>query len=479
MKDNSGSIISNLIWRFAERCGAQGVSFIVSVVLARILAPEVYGTIALVTVFTAILQVFIDSGLGNALIQKKGADDLDYSSVFWGNMILCSCLYIVLFAAAPLIADFYNDLSLIPVVRVMGLTLIISGLRNIQQAYVSKHMLFKKFFFATLGGTIVSAFVGIGMAICGFGVWALVAQYLVNRLIETCVLWITVRWHPKLTFSIKRMKTLVSYGWKILASGLLDSIYNNLRQLIIGRAYTSTDLAFYNKGMQIPNLVVTNVNTSIDSVLLPAMSNTQDDRQKVKKLTRRSIRLSSYIMCPIMVGLAVCAEPLVSVLLTDKWLPCVFYLRIFCFSYAWYPVHTANLNAIKAIGRSDIFLKLEIIKKIIGVSVLLLVMNQGIEMIAVSLLLTSITSSIVNAFPNKRLIDYSYGEQIRDLIPATLLSVIMGVLIWGITLLPISNISQLIIMIPLGAVIYLIGSRKMRLEEYESVLKIAKRYLKK
>ena len=231
--------------------------------------------------------------------------------------------------------------------------------------------------------------------------------------------------------------------------------------------------------MQIPNLVVTNVNTSIDSVLLPAMSNTQDDRQKVKKLTRRSIRLSSYIMCPIMVGLAVCAEPLVSVLLTDKWLPCVFYLRIFCFSYAWYPVHTANLNAIKAIGRSDIFLKLEIIKKIIGVSVLLLVMNQGIEMIAVSLLLTSITSSIVNAFPNKRLIDYSYGEQIRDLIPATLLSVIMGVLIWGITLLPISNISQLIIMIPLGAVIYLIGSRKMRLEEYESVLKIAKRYLKK
>ena len=478
MNENSGSIISNLIWRFAERCGAQGVSFVVSIVLARLLAPEVYGTIALVTVFTAILQVFIDSGLGNALIQKKGADETDYSSVFWANMILCSFLYVILFFSAPLIAQFYKDLSLIPVIRVMGLTLIISGLRNIQQAYVSKRMLFKKFFFATLGGTITSAFVGIGMALLGYGVWALVAQYLVNRIIETCVLWATVKWHPQFSFSISRMKGLISYGWKILVSGLLDSVYNNIRQLVIGRMYTSADLAFYNKGMQIPNLVVTNVNTSIDSVLLPAMSKTQDNRVEVKRLTRRAIRLSSYIMCPIMVGLAVCANPLVSVLLTEKWISCVPYLRIFCFSYAWYPVHTANLNAIKAIGRSDIFLKLEVIKKIIGIGVLLLVVDKGIGMIAGSLLLTSVISSIINAFPNKRLINYGYGEQIRDIIPATVLSLIMGGMLWGITLLPITNLLKLIIMIPAGIIIYVLGSKKLKLEEYEHVIEVIKRYIK-
>ncbi|MDO5424012.1 MAG: lipopolysaccharide biosynthesis protein [Eubacteriales bacterium] len=479
MSESSGSIISNLVWRFAERCGAQGVSFLVSVVLARILAPEVYGTIALVTVFTAILQVFVDSGLGNALIQKKDADDLDYSSVFWGNMFLCICLYIALFFFAPKIADFYNDISLIPVIRVMGLTLIISGLKNMQQAYVSKKMIFKKFFFATLGGTFAAAFVGIGLALRGFGVWALVAQNLVNKLIDTCVLWLIVGWHPRFMFSFKRLKGLVAYGWKILVSSLLDTVYNNIRQLVIGRVYTSTDLAYYNKGKQMPNLVVTNINTSIDSVLFPVMSKAQESREEVKNLARKSIRLSSYIMCPIMVGLAVCAEPLVRVLLTDKWVPCVWYLRIFCFSYVWYPVHTANLNAIKAVGRSDIFLKLEVAKKVIGLLVLALVMNKGTKMIAGSLLLTSVVSSIINAFPNKKLINYGYQEQIRDILPATLLAVIMGVIVWSVTRLPIADYIKLIIMVPFGAFIYFAGSKLLKLEEFESVVRIVKRYIKR
>ena len=232
-------VISNFIWRFAERCGAQLVTFIVSIVLARILMPEDYGTVALVTVFTTIMQVFVDSGLGTALIQKKDADDIDFSSVFYFNLIVCLVLYAGMFAMAPLIATFYNDYTLVPIVRVISLTIIVSGVKGIQQAYVSKNMLFKRFFFATLGGTIFSAFAGIGLAYAGAGVWAIVVQQLSNTIIDTLILWLTVRWRPKRVFSWERLKNLLSFGWKLLVSSLLDTVYNNLRNLVIGKIYTS------------------------------------------------------------------------------------------------------------------------------------------------------------------------------------------------------------------------------------------------
>ena len=349
-------ILVNFIWRFAERCGAQLVTFIVSIVLARILAPEDYGTIALITVFTTILQVFVDSGLGTALIQKKNADDMDFSSVFYFNFIVCIILYICMFFSAPFISKFYNDNSLTPVIRVISLTIVISGVKGIQQAYVSKYMMFKRFFFSTIGGTIFSAILGIILAYEGCGVWALVAQQLSNTAIDTLILWLTVKWRPKRIFSWKRLKALLSFGWKLLLSSLLDTCYSNLRNLIIGKLYSSADLAFYNQGDKFPKVIVTNVNTSIDSVLLPTMSGAQDNRERVKNMTRRAIKTSTYIMAPFMMGLAFCAEPIVRLVLTDKWLPCVVFLRIFCITYMFWPVHTANLNAINAMGRSDWFL---------------------------------------------------------------------------------------------------------------------------
>lgn len=338
--------IKNFIWRFAERCGAQLVTFIVSIVLARLLSPEDYGTIALVTVFTTILQVFVDSGLGTALIQKKNADDLDFSSVFYFNFVVCIILYMGMFLAAPVIARFYGDSSLVPIIRVISLTIVISGVKGIQQSYVSRNMLFKRFFFATLGGTIFSAFLGVGLAYAGFGVWAIVAQQLSNTMIDTLILWITVKWRPKKMFSWKRLKGLLSFGWKLLVSSLLDTVYNNLRNLIIGKFYSSADLAYYNQGDKFPKLIVTNINSSIDSVLLPTLSSAQDDRERVKNMTRRAIKTSTYIMAPLMVGLAFCATPIVRLVLTEKWLPCVPYLQIFCITYMFWPIHTANLNAI-------------------------------------------------------------------------------------------------------------------------------------
>lgn len=472
------TVIKNFFWRFLERCGAQGVSFIVSIVLARLIAPEAYGTIALVTVFATILQVFVDSGMANALIQKKDTDDLDFSTVFFFNLVICCLLYLGIFLAAPLIASFYEQSELTAIIRVLCLTVIISGVRNVQQAYVSRTMQFKRFFFSTIGGTIVSAIVGIVMAYLDYGVWTLVAQQILNTAVGTMILWITVKWRPKRIFSFYRLKGLFSYGWKLLAASLIDRVYNELRSLIIGKMYSSADLAFYNRGNQFPNVIVTNINTSIDSVLLPTMSAEQDDRDRVRAMTRRAIKTSTYIMMPLMMLLAMCAEPVVRLLLTDSWLPCVPFLRIFCFTYAFYPIHTANLNAIKAMGRSDMFLKLEVIKKIIGLIALGSTMWFGVMWMAYSLLFTSVASSIINAFPNRALLDYSYWNQIRDMFPQIVLSCVMGLIVYLIQFIGLNSILTLVIQIMLGMIIYIGGSMLFKLESFEYIWGILNKFLK-
>lgn len=459
-------VLSNFLWRFAERCGAQLVTFIVSIVLARLLTPDDYGTIALVTVFTTIMQVFVDSGLGTALIQKKDADDLDFSSVFYFNFAVCIILYMIMFFSAPLIASFYNMPELTPVVRVISLTIVISGVKGVQQSYVSRNMLFKRFFYATLGGTIFSAFLGIGMAYAGFGVWAIVAQQLSNTTIDTLILWITVKWRPKWIFSWERLKGLLGFGWKMLCSALLDTIYNNIRSLLIGKVYSSADLAYYNEGKKFPNLIVTNINSSINSVLLPAMSREQDDKDRVKNMTRRSIMVSCYIMAPLMIGLACCASNIVVVVLTEKWLPCVFYLQIFCITYMFYPIHTANLNAIKAMGRSDLFLKLEIWKKVIGLILLLATLFISVKAMAYSLLISTLTSMIINSWPNKKLLDYSFLEQMKDILPPICLAIGMGAAVYLIGFLAIPTLPLLLIQIIFGGILYIIGSAVFKLEPY-------------
>ena len=463
---NSKSTISNLLWRFAERCGAQAVSFLVSIILARLLAPEAYGTIALAMVFINILQVFVDSGMGTALIQKKDADDLDFSSVFYFNIAACLVLYAGLFLAAPSIAQFYGDPALTALVRALSLTVVVSGVRNIQQSYVSRHLLFKRFFFSTIGSTLASAVVGIAMAYAGFGVWALVGQSLSNVVTGTIILWATVPWRPRRMFSWQRLKSLLSFGWKLLVSALLDTGYNNLRNLIIGKLYSSADLAYYNQGDKLPNLVITNINTSIDSVLLPTMANAQDDPARVRSMTRRAIKTSTYVMAPLMMGLAACAEPLIRLILTEKWLPCVPYLRIFCITYMFWPIHTANLNAIKALGRSDLFLKLEIVKKIVGLTILLCTMWHGVMAMAYSLLLSSVLSQIINSWPNRKLLRYHYLNQLADILPALLLACAMGLAVYCIQFLGWGDLPTLCVQIPVGAALYLAGSALLRLDSF-------------
>lgn len=470
----STGVLSNFIWRFAERCGAQLVSFIVTIVLARMLLPEVYGVVALLTVFTSILQVFVDSGLGNALIQKKDADELDFSTVFYANIVFCGILYILLFLCAPLIAGFYQDSSLTQMIRVLGITVIASGVKNIQQAYVSRNMMFRKFFIATLGGTIAAACVGIAMAVSGYGAWALVAQQVVNVSIDTLILWVTVRWRPRGGFSLIRLKSLFSYGWKLLASSLLDIGYNNIRQLIIGRMYSSADLAYYNRGRQFPNFIVSNINSAIDSVLFPAMASVQDDRGNVKAMTRKSIKVSVYIMAPLMMGLSIMADSVVRLVLTDKWFPCVPYLKIFCIIYIFYPIHTANLSAIRAVGRSDLFMKQEIVKIIAGLILLLLTVRHGVMAMAYSMLVSCFLSQIINSWPNRKLLNYGYIEQLKDILPSIITAGVMCGAVYPLGFLPLSDILRLVVQVMTGMVIYVVLSALFRLEAFNYILELIK-----
>ena len=427
------TVITSLIWKFLERIGTHGVQFVVAIVLARLLSPADFGLIALVTVFVTIANVFVQSGLNTALIQKKNADNLDFSTVFYSCLALAGVLYGGLFIGAPLIAKFYNNqTALIPVIRVLGLMLPLGALNSIQEAYVARNMMFKKLFYRSVGAIIPAGCIGIICAYMGAGIWALVAQQLSNSFLICVIMWFTVKWRPTLAFSFERWKKLFSFGWKLLCSALLETCYNNLQNLIIGKMFSPASLGFYNRGDQFPKLIIANINSSIQSVLLPSLSTVQDDKVKLKSLTRRSIKTSSFVILPLMAGLAAVAKPLTLVILGEKWRPAVPFIQICCFVYAFWPIHTTNLSAINASGRSDVFLKLEIIKKCYGLAALVLAiwLFRSPIGIAMSAAITAPLGSFVNAYPNKKLLNYGFSEQMKDFIPSFMLSLLMGGIVY-------------------------------------------------
>lgn len=473
---NNRGVLYNLIWKFAERITAQLVTLIVSIVLARMLDPSHYGVISMVTIFITIANVFVSDGFGSALIQKKNADAVDFSSVLYFNVLFSIVLYVILFWCAPFISKFYGSgyEILTPVTRVLGLRLILTSINSVQQAYVSRHMIFKKFFWSTLFGTVISGIVGIVMAYHGFGVWALVAQYLTNTTIDTLVLQIVLNKWPIKAFSWQRLKTLLNYGYKILLTNLTITGYQELRALIIGKLYSSNDLAFYDKAKQFPNLVVTNINTSISAVLFPKLSQEQDEVTRVKYITRQSVKFSAYIMSPVMLGLAAIASPFISVILTDKWLPCVPLLQVFCFFYLFQPIQTANTQAIKALGRSDLALKLELIRDIIQLVSLVCVMWISVDAIVISMASLSLLFVFINGYPNIKLINYTVKEQIVDFMQPLVMSVIMMV---GVLLLGTLNINKILLLtlqVILGGSIYILLSIITKNSEFNYFVKLAK-----
>ena len=472
------TVLTSLIWKFLERVGVSGVQAVVQIVLARLLLPEDYGVIALIAVFIAVAQIFVTSGLNTALIQKKEVDDTDYSSVFFLSLIIAAVCYAVIFITSPLIAAFYGNEIITPVLRVLGITLFFGAFNSIQNAVIARTFTFKNLFISSLGAVIISGIVGIVMALLGYGVWALVGQQLVSYIALCAIMWVTVDWRPKLLFSFTRVKTLFSFGWKLLVSAQIDTIYNNISTLVIGKLYPANMLGYYSQGQQYPNVIVSNINASIQTVMLPAYAKNQDDKATVKQIMRRALTTSSFLVLPAMAGLAAVAEPLVLLLLTEKWLMAVPFLQIFCCVYALWPIHTVNLQAINGIGRSDVFLRLEIIKKAIGLIALAITIPIGIYAMAVGMIFTGIIGTFINAYPNKKLLNYSPLEQWKDIMPSLGISVIMFSLVYAITFLQLPCLAILLIQIPLGIVIYFGLAKLFKLETLTYAVGTIKEYLR-
>lgn len=472
-------VVSGFFWVFGERITAQLVSFAVSVVLARLLLTEEYGIISLIIVFINIANVFVTSGLSTSLIQKKDANEEDFSTIFYCSLALAIAIYTVLWIIAPLIAEFYQSPNLSGYIRVFSIKILVSSYNSVQHAYVSRHMIFKKFFVSTLLGTIVSAFVGIGMAKAGFGAWSIIGQYLTNTCIDTLVLAFILPWHPQLLFNKDSAKSLISYGWKVLATDLFGTVFNNLRSLILGKVYTTADLAFYNKGQQFPQLIGNNLDATITTVLFPAMSNKNDSVTSVKELTRKAIKTASYVVFPIMAGLVATAKPLVIVLLTEKWKPCVIFLQLLCISQGLSTVSNLNLQALKAIGRSDVTLKLEFIKKPVYLVFLIIGMYINTVAVAISMVAYSFVGTAINIFPNKKHLSYGLKEQLIDLAPAIGMSVVMGVCTYLIQFLPMNDVIILVVQIVFGVGIYTGLSLLLKIDSFYYIIKIGRSYIKR
>lgn len=468
MNDTSlkSKIISGLFWKFGERITSQMVSFVVSLVLARLLSPAEYGVISIVTVFTVIANVFVVSGFSASLIQKKDASDTDFSTIFYCSFAVSLICYGAIYFASPFIADFFGEPLLLDVTRVYGISLLISSFNAVQQAYVSRKMIFKKFYFSTLFGTLGSGLLGIVSAFMGFGVWALVAQSMSNLIINSIVLLLIVPWRPKLLFSRESAKHLMSYGWKVLLADLMGTVCDNLRSLLLGKFYTSADLAYFNKGQSFPDLICNNVSTSLNQVMFPAMANVGNDGSAVRAILRKSMQCVSFVMFPALFLLAIVAEPLVSILLTDKWLPCVEFIQVIAVLRCVEVVSGQNIQALKAIGRSDEVLLLEFKKKPIFIVTLILGAMISTRAVAVSWLIYAVYAALVNMRPNSKLLKYSYRDQLTDLAPSFVLAFVAAVPTCALSLIIGNSIILLFVQCLLYLVVFLLLAALVKNEAF-------------
>jgi len=445
-------------------------------VLARILDPDLYGVVAIMTIFTALADVFIQRGFNTALIQNKDVAEEDYSSVLWVSLGIAGIMYASIFFASPVIAELYTMPQIVTPLRVLALMLFPGAMNSVQLAKVSREMNFKKVFFSNVAATLVSGCVGIAIAYAGGGLWALVAQAVLNVLISCVVMRFTVKLKIIFKCDLRRIGVLFSFGWKLLVSGLIDTLYTDLRSLVIGIKYDSATLGYYDRGKKFPKFIIDAVNGTVQSVMLPALSSYQDDKSKIKEMMRTSMTVSSYIIFPVMAGLAGVATPLISLLLTDKWLPCVPYLQIYCFTLAFYPIHSCNLQAINAMGRSDLFLVLEVIKKTLGIASLVVAVLCFDSPIAIAMtgVVTTFISCFINASPNKKLVGYSYFEQMIDVLPSFVLSLIMFLGVWGIGYLlnTVHPILTIMIQVVVGVIFYFAASLIFKLKPLFMIINI-------
>lgn len=416
--------ISSFVWKLFERGGNAVIQMVVQVVMARLLAPEQFGALAVMLVFVSLGNVIVQSGLNTALIQSPEADDADFSTVFWMSLAVSVALYAAIFLAAPSVAAFYAMPGIVWPLRALGLLLVVSAYNSVQVAKVTRDLQMRKIFRATMASVIFSAVSGIGTAVAGAGLWALVAQQLSYQLVNCVVLAFQVDWKPRMVFRAERARELFGFGWRLLASGLLEQGYQSLADLVVGKRFSPARLGLVSQGKKYPQAVGSMLDGAIQPVMLSAVSRVQDDHARVKRLVRRALKTSTFLIAPAMTLFACCAPSLVPALLGPQWAEAVPFMQVYCMVYALLPIHTTNLQALNGMGRSDLFLRLELVKKAYGIAALLfcaLVLND-VRALVMSYLVTGVLSTFVNAWPNKRVIGYSYAEQVRDIAPAFLLS---------------------------------------------------------
>jgi O-antigen/teichoic acid export membrane protein len=467
--------ISALFWSFFERIGQQGIQFVISVILARLLLPEEFGLIAMLTIFMAIAQSFIESGFGRALVQKQDTTHVDECSIFYFNILVGICAAGVLCLSAPFIAEFYNQPILVPLTYVLSLNLIINAFGLVQITLLAKQIDFKTQLKVTLIATFVSGAIGVAMAYHGYGVWSLVAQSVCSNLVRTLMLWVFTKWRPSLVFSFVSLREMFAFGSRLLASGLLDTFFNNIYLVVIGRLFSPGSLGFYARAQSLQQLPVSNISIIVSRVSFPVFSSVQNDKPRLKRGVRQALSMLVLINFPMMIGLAVVAKPLVLVLLTAKWLPCVPYLQLLCMVGILYPLHVINLNALTAQGRSDLFFRLEIMKKTLVVGAIAVTCQFGISAMIYGQILSSFLAYFLNAYYTGKILEYPAIEQIYDLLPSLCLSGVMGICVLGVGQFGISSPAYLLMcQILIGLIVYGCLCFLLKVSSFMEIVEMAK-----
>lgn len=467
--------VKGVSWSFIDSISSQGITFLVGLVLARLLTPEDYSLLGIIVIFISVFNSIVDSGFSNALIRKTDATDKDYNTVFVSNLVISIVLCAALYLSSSAIAEFFNRPQLTDLLKVMSFIIIINAFAIIQRTILMKKIDFKTQTKVSVISSVSSGVVGIGMAVAGYGVWSLVGQQLSRQGLNTLLLWIYAKWYPRLQFSIESFQELFGFGWKLLASSLIDTIWREIYQVVIGKCYAPSTLGQYTRAQQFASIFSSNMTAVIQRVSYPALSTIQDDKARLKAAYKRIIKISMLPTFVFMLGMAGCAKSMMQVLVGDQWLPAVPFLQIICFQMMLYPLHSLNLNMLQVEGRSDLFLKLEIIKKIIAVVPVLLGIFVGIYWMLIGSVFTGWISYYLNAYYSGPAIGYSIKEQIIDILPSFGISMFMCMVVFGMSFIPISPFILFPTQFLVGITIAVALSKKFELPEYIEIENLAKK----
>lgn len=478
MELSGRKVFTSFLWKFLEKSCVQLTTFIVTIILAKILTPKEFGTIAIIMIFINLANVIVDGGLTAALIQKKNADNIDFSTIFYSSVVLSIVLYAVLYLISPYIANFYNNNDLISVIRFLSVMIVPCAINSVQKAYVSRFLLFRKMFICSLIAIFISGIIGIIMAIRGYGIWSLTFQVVINQILTTFLMFVFIKWKPILIFSFDRFRFLFDFGWKIFLTNFIIAIYEDIRGLLIGKLYQPSTLAYFDRGKQFPSLIMGNINSSIQTVLFPVFSYAQDEKEKLKSMIKKSTQISSFFVFPLLCFLITSAIPLVKVLLNESWLPCVPFIRIFSIALILMPIQSSNMIAIKSMGYSNITLKIEIIKKIIEFIILIISFMLNVYAIAWGVAVYNFISLFINCYPISKILGYKIKQQIRDISSILIISIFANLISYLLIFLNLSPVILLLLQFIVSGAIYLTVAYIFNIEALSIAIKTVKKVIK-